>query len=68
MIEYLPPPELHRLTGYARPTEQAEWLKDRGIPHRLDGKRIILSRVHVQSWLEGRTVVHSKGLNLAGIK
>jgi hypothetical protein len=68
MTEYLPPPELHQLTGYARPTAQAVWLKDRGIPHRLDGKRIILSRVHVQSWLEGRTAVHSKGLNLAGIK
>jgi len=66
--EYLPPPELHQLTGYARPTSQAGWLKTQGIAHRVDGKRVIVSRLHVQSWLEGRTVVQSRGLNLAGIK
>lgn len=65
--EYLPPPELHQLTGYARPTSQASWLKERGIPHRLDGRRVIVSRVHVQSWLEGRTVV-SGGINFASVR
>ncbi|MBK5204057.1 MAG: DUF4224 domain-containing protein [Polaromonas sp.] len=66
--EYLDGIELHLLTGYTRSTSQASWLAEHGIPHRLDGKRVIVSRIHVQAWLEGRTVVHSTGLNLAGIK
>jgi hypothetical protein len=66
-IEYLTPAELHQLTGFARPTSQASWLKERALPHRLDGRRVIVSRVHVQAWLEGRTVV-SSGLNLAAVK
>ena len=60
--------ELHTLTGYARAGQQAGWLAEHGIPHRMDGRRVIVSRVHVQAWLEGRTVASSKGLNLAGIK
>lgn len=67
MTEYLTPPELHRLTGYARASCQAAWLKEKSVPHRRDGSRVIVSRVHVQSWLEGRTVV-SSGLNLAAVK
>jgi hypothetical protein len=67
VTEYLTPPELHQLTGYARATSQAAWLKEHAIPHRLDGRRIIVSRVHVQAWLEGRTMV-SSGLNLAAVK
>lgn len=68
MSEYLDKADLHKLTGYARHGQQAQWLKEQGIAHRVDGNRVIVSRVHVQSWLEGRTVVHSSGLNLAGIK
>lgn len=68
MNEYLPPPELHDLTGYARAGAQAAWLKEKGIAHRLDGRRVIVSRVHVRAWLEGRPVVQSLGLNRAAIK
>ncbi|MBK5203835.1 MAG: DUF4224 domain-containing protein [Polaromonas sp.] len=68
MSEYLPPQELHDVTGYARSGQQADWLAQQGIPHKVDGRRVIVSRIHVQAWLEGRTVVHSTGLNLAGIK
>ncbi len=68
MSEYLSSSELHTLTGYARSGQQDGWLKEHGIPHRLDGKRIIVSREHVRAWLEGRTVASSSGLNLAGIK
>jgi hypothetical protein len=67
MTEYLTPPELHQLTGYARATSQASWLKERGVAHRLDGRRVIASRVHVQAWLEGRSIV-SSGLNLAAVR
>ena len=68
MTEYLPPPELHQLTGYARSNSQAAWLVQQGIPHRIDGRRVIVSREHVRNWLEGRNMVRSNGLNLAGIK
>lgn len=65
--EYLSTSELHTLTGYARPTQQAIWLKEKAIPHRLDGKRVIVSREHVRSWLEGRNIV-SSGLNLGMVR
>lgn len=56
MTEYLTSEELHQLTGYARPTSQATWLKDKNVAHRLDGRRVIVSRLHVQAWLEGRNI------------
>lgn len=59
--------ELHRLTDAARAAAQAEWLKSHGIPHQLDGKRVIVSRVHVRAWLEGRTVLSSTGPNWAAL-
>ena len=69
MSEYLNSQELHQLTGYARATQQAAWLKFRNIHHRQDGPRIIVSRVHVQGWLAGRPQdTRSGGLNLAAIK
>lgn len=68
MTEYLTAQELHQLTGYARPTGQTDWLKAKGIPYREDGKRVIVSRVHVQSWLEGKPVLARTGLNVAAIR
>ena len=68
MIEYLAPADLHTLTGYARPGRQAEWLKANGVPHRVDGARVIVSHSHVRSWLEGRTVVSSAGIDWSTVK
>ena len=68
MSELLSVQERHELTGYARAGQQAQWMREHGIPHRLDGKRVIVSRVHVQSWLSGRTMASSTGLNMAAIK
>ena len=68
MSEFLSPPDLHVLTGYARAPLQADWLSQHGIPHKVDGRRVIVSSAHVQAWLEWRTVARSDGLNLAGIK
>jgi len=68
MPEYLSSQELHQLTAYARSGQQAEWLKFRSIPHRLDGTRVIVSRVHVQSWLEGKAVISRGGMNVAAIR
>jgi hypothetical protein len=66
--EYLNHQELHILTGYARFGKQVEWLKSKGIPHKIDGARVIVSRVHVTGWLEGRTVVSSSGPNWSAVK
>lgn len=66
--EYLDTVELYRLTGYKKSELQSSWLEDKGIPHRVDGHRVVVSRIHVQAWLEGRTVVRSSGLNIAAIK
>jgi hypothetical protein len=68
MTELYNSQELHALTGYARPTQQAAWLKDHGIPHRVDGRRIIVSRIHVQAWLEGKAIVFSSGPNWSAVK
>lgn len=68
MSEFLSSTDLHRLTGYARPQKQAQWLKDNGLPHRVDGARVIVASRHVTSWLEGRTVVHSSGPNWSAVK
>ena len=67
MTEYLTGPELHQLTGYARKAQQGEWLKGRSIPHKLDNGRVIVSRVHVQAWLEGKHTISSNGPNWAKI-
>ena len=67
-IRLLTPDELERLTGKAWSRNQTAWLVDQGIPHRVDGKRVIVSQKHVDAWLEGRTMVRSAGLNLAAIR
>lgn len=61
--EFLSTAELHALTGFARAAEQAQWLKDHGLPHQRDGRRVIVSRFHSRAWLEGREVVTSTGPN-----
>jgi hypothetical protein len=57
--EFLDKPELHQLTGHARAAAQAQWLTSQGIPHLVDGNRVIVSRMHVRARLEGRSVVSS---------
>ena len=47
--EFLSKAELHQLTGAARASAQAAWLKAEGIPHQLRDKRVIVCRVHVMS-------------------
>ncbi len=66
-MEYLRVEELHGITGFARPGAQARWLKEHGIPHQVDGRRVIVSRLHVRAWLEGDRQ-HHPGLNLRAIK
>lgn len=68
MTEYLTTEELQQLTGFMRRGRQAEWLKAKGIPHQVDGARIIVSREHVRSWLEGRPVLARAGMNIGAIR
>ena len=68
MSEYLSAKELHDVTDYARSAQQVAWLKFRGIPHKQDGTRVIVSRVHVQSWLEGKPITARGGMNVAAIR
>lgn len=67
MSEFLDVSELLRLTGYARVAEQAQWLVAHSIPHHKDGRRIIVSRMHVRLWLEGRLVQNHGQPNWAAL-
>lgn len=67
-IKLLTPDELARLTGFKWSRHQSDWLVEMGIPHRMDGKRVIVSQKHVDAWLEGRTFVRSVGLKLEAIR
>jgi hypothetical protein len=66
--EFLGAADLHALTGYTRSGHQAKWLKEKGVPHRIDGQRTLVSHTHVREWLGGRSFVVSSGINFAGIK
>lgn len=68
MSEYLDSRELKLLTDYKYRSKQAEWLKLKGIPFKLDGARLVVAKTHVQNWIEGKLVVQRGGMNLAAIK
>lgn len=63
MSEFLEPEEVQILTACAPPARQDAWLTDHGIPHKIDRKRVIVSREHVRAWLEGRPLRSSAGPN-----
>jgi hypothetical protein len=68
MNEYLSTAELHSLTGYVQAIKQAAWLKDHGIHHMMvDNKRVIVSRVHVQARIEGRSATTNTVPNWAAV-
>lgn len=67
MTELYDDDELVRLTACKRAADQAAWLAERGIPHRKEGRRVLVSRVHVREWLEGRNIVVSEGPNWAAL-
>lgn len=68
MSEYLDSRELKLLTDYAYKSRQAEWLKLKGIPFKLDGARLVVAKTHVQNWIEGKQITRRQGMNLAAIK
>jgi hypothetical protein len=66
--ELMSPEEIKELTDAAQAAKQAEWLADHGIPHKLVGRRVKLSRVHVRQWLEGARFAFSSGVNLGAVR
>ena len=67
--ELLSADELVDLTDYSQAGKQAAWLAEQKIPHRIDGRRVIVSRVHLRAWLEGHTAgVASSGPKFSAIK
>jgi hypothetical protein len=63
----LTPEELRELTGRARRGDQRAWLEAQGIPFRVDGERLLVSRQHAQDWLSGKVVARSRAVDLSGV-
>ena len=68
LSEFISPDELRELTGYAHAKQQGAWLTERGVPHKLEHRRVILSRVHVRNWLEGKPMAIGGGINFRAIR
>lgn len=66
--EYLSQVEMRGLTGSAQALKQKRWLDSKEVPNKLDGRRVIVSRIHVQAWLEGRLLKASNGPNWDALK
>ena len=63
----LTPDELQALTGYKPATKQRQWLDERGVPYRFDG-RVLVSRAAVERWLSGVDVIVAPALNWAAVR
>lgn len=58
-------PELQQLTGYKSREKQCAWLKENGVPFRLDTRgRPIVCASHVASWVTGVELRPSSGPRL----
>lgn len=68
MSEYLDSRELKSLTDYTYRSKQTEWLRMKGIPFKIDGKRLVVTKTHVQNWIEGKQNVAGRGMNVAAIR
>jgi len=66
--EFLTPTELRVLAGAADPDVQQRVLREQGIPFRVVGGRVIVSRHHTREWLVGRPAARGTGVNLAIVR
>lgn len=64
MSEFLTADELREIAR-GKPDQQAEALRQQGIPHRIVGKRVLVSRHHVREWLAGKA---SRGVRLENVR
>ena len=66
--EFLSPAELREMTEKARLKAQCARLAELGLPFRLAGRRVLVSRFHVREWLAGRTLTPSRGIDLSAVR
>ena len=59
--------ELRELTGYSMAGRQRQWLDERGIPYRHEG-RILVSRSVVEKWLTGDEAPKSRAPDLSLVR
>ena len=64
---FLTEEEIKTLTGYSHASTQSRWLAERGLPHRLETRRIVLLRQDVEKWVHGEPVVTHGGINWAAV-
>lgn len=64
--EFLPPADVKMLAGGAASIEaQAAALTRAGIPHKIVGRRLLVSRHHARLWLSGQPVTPTRRPNIA---
>ena len=67
-IGLLSKPELKRVSGFGTRERQTAWLRQEGIPFKLNGKEeLVVSWHHVNAWLEGREQRQKKPFNWAAL-
>jgi len=67
--EFLSPAEVKGLCNSPKANVQVRVLTEQGIPFRLVGRLVKVSRYHVREWLAGRPVTPSRGgVNLELVK
>lgn len=64
----LSPEELRSLTNRARRADQEAWLRERSIPFRWDGARLLVSRSMADQWLSGRELPVYREPDLSGVR
>ncbi len=64
--EFLTPPDVKALAGGAPSIDaQAAALTRAGIPHKIVGRRLLVSRHHARLWLSGQPVAPTRRPNLS---
>lgn len=66
--EFLSAAEVRDLAGVANVPGQLAQLQAMGVPCRLRGNRILVSRFHTREWLAGRPVAPSRAPKLDLVK
>lgn len=67
--ELLKPAEVRDVCGgVARLADQSRILAEHGLPFKVVGRRVVLSRHHLREWLAGRVAAPSKAPRLELVK
>lgn len=67
--ELLTPAEVKAAAGgAARLDDQVRVLREHGLPHKVVGRRVLVSRHHLREWLAGRVVAPSTAPKLGLVR